>query len=478
MYKRIFQSICEIVIIAMTMTFLHSCHEDIWAELNNINEKLTAIDVALNALENNLSIISIEDNEDGYTIVFSDGSTAVIRDGVDGKDGKDGKDGNDGDTYIKGITVEDTHVKFFLTDETSFTIPIYGSISLSVDCSNDIIAAPNSTITIPILWESSITPVSVECISSADIKSRLIFQKAESNSATLEVKFSEEIDEYSKVVLFASNGERVAMRTLTFEKAELVVRSGNILEFNSEGGTAELTVLSNVGFEITISAEYISWMHYEITKSLSEHHAIITIDENSSQNERRGVIHLVGKSHNCSMDLTVIQKAKIDIQIVQDSLLVEKKGGTYEIPILTNADFELIIPSDINWIRKIETKGLDEKTHTIIIDSNASGVYRECELMFTYEHLTVPYTICQFGDNCMLRIFHECTQLYYPEIEGDNILALMDWGDGTSDPHPLSTPHNYSAAPTNSADLYLSKLPESIMIPSLGNITHLDLSNL
>lgn len=487
MYNRILHFISRIVIVVATVTILHSCHKGIWEELNNINEKITALEVALNALENKLSIISVENNGDGYTIVFSDGSTAIIKDGkdgadgkdgVDGKDGADGKDGKDGDTYIREIIIEDTYVKFCLTDGTDFIIPIYGSISLVIDKSNDIIAVPNSTISIPISWESSISPVIIECISSADIKSRIIFSETQTNSATVEILFAEEFDEYSKVVVFASNGERIAMKTLTFERAELTVKNGNILEFTSEGGIVDLSVFSNIGFKIIVPEEYNSWIHAEITKSLSEYHATLTIDENTSHNERNGIIRLLGESHSHNVDITIMQKAAIDAYLEKDSLVVGKNGGTYEIPILTNANLELTIPSDIEWVKKIETKKLDETTHTISVEKNSSGKFRECTLVFSYEDLNVPYVVCQLSDNYILRISHECTQLYYPQIIGDNVLSIIEWGDGASDTYPLSTPHDYSASTNTSAYLYFNDLPESIVIQNVRDITHLDLSKL
>ena len=98
--------------------------------------------------------------------------------------------------------------------------------------------------------------------------------------------------------------------------------------------------------------------------------------------------------------------------------------------------------------------------------------------MFSYEDLNVPYVVCQLSDNYILRISHECTQLYYPQIIGDNVLSIIEWGDGTSDTYPLSTPHDYSASTNTSAYLYFNDLPESIVIQNVRDITHLDLSKL
>ena len=48
------------------------------------------------AIQNNITVTSVVETEDGYTINFSDGTTAVLRNGKNGKDGRDGVDGIDG----------------------------------------------------------------------------------------------------------------------------------------------------------------------------------------------------------------------------------------------------------------------------------------------------------------------------------------------------------------------------------------------
>lgn len=97
-------------------------HEDLWNAIDDVNARVDNLETAtsklnediatlsslMNALQNNISITSIQVTPTGYDIIFSDGSVASInhgingldgkdgRDGLDGRDGKDGKDGKDG----------------------------------------------------------------------------------------------------------------------------------------------------------------------------------------------------------------------------------------------------------------------------------------------------------------------------------------------------------------------------------------------
>lgn len=95
---------------------------DVWYAIDDIDDRLTSVEEKVekmntnidaltkvcDALRNNVSIsrvIRLQDNT-GYEIVFSDGTSAVIKDGVNGKDGNDGKDGNNGkDGHTPAIAV-------------------------------------------------------------------------------------------------------------------------------------------------------------------------------------------------------------------------------------------------------------------------------------------------------------------------------------------------------------------------------------
>ncbi len=67
-------------------------------QVENMNTNIAALQKVCDALENRVSISRVVSFQDGYgyQIFFSNGETAVIKDGVDGKDGSDGKDGKDG----------------------------------------------------------------------------------------------------------------------------------------------------------------------------------------------------------------------------------------------------------------------------------------------------------------------------------------------------------------------------------------------
>lgn len=65
-------------------------------QVNQLNTDIVSVQDIISSLEKNLSISRVETLADGYTLHFSDGTTATIRNGKDGADGEDGADGSDG----------------------------------------------------------------------------------------------------------------------------------------------------------------------------------------------------------------------------------------------------------------------------------------------------------------------------------------------------------------------------------------------
>lgn len=79
------------------------------ATLKQLNEvDVPSLRSLVTAIQNNITVKSVVETEDGFTITFSDGTIAQLKNGKDGKngrdgvDGVDGKDGNDGKDGVDG----------------------------------------------------------------------------------------------------------------------------------------------------------------------------------------------------------------------------------------------------------------------------------------------------------------------------------------------------------------------------------------
>ena len=122
--------------------------EQMQAEQLQMQQQIATQQLLLDALGKRLTITSIAENENGYSITFSDGTSATIKDGKDGANGKDGKDGadgkdgvdgtngkdgidgkdgadgKDGDTLFASVEIGEDSVKFTLADRSVIVIPL------------------------------------------------------------------------------------------------------------------------------------------------------------------------------------------------------------------------------------------------------------------------------------------------------------------------------------------------------------------
>ena len=81
--------------------------DELEKQVNGINSDLAALQTIVNALQSNVYVTAVNETADGYTIHFSNGTTATIANGKDGNDGKSGADapiisvkqGEDGNYY-------------------------------------------------------------------------------------------------------------------------------------------------------------------------------------------------------------------------------------------------------------------------------------------------------------------------------------------------------------------------------------------
>lgn len=302
--------------------------------IEQIEKRLSAVETVQNAYKNNLFIKSVVQTTNGYTITFSDGSTATITNGKDGADGKDGKDGvdgadgkdgvdgtpgkdgidgKDGDTLIESITIGENEVIFVLTDGRTLSIPLYNALSVTFDVDDTVVVAPNSTLTVGYSVESNIKDIVVEVTSSADIKARVV--KEGDLTGKIEIKTGEAIDEYSKVVVFVSNGEKVIMRSITFEQEGLQIMDNTTKNAPAEGGEVVLEYLTNVECEVVIPEDAQSWIYVvPATRALRKQTIALKLEANDDYN-RSATIVIQSVNKTLKLEYTIEQNGKLGVEI-------------------------------------------------------------------------------------------------------------------------------------------------------------------
>lgn len=228
--------------------------------------------------------------------------------GEDGQDGANGNNGQDGDAFFQCVTQDEQFVYFTLADGTVITLPKGASLDIAFAESDLVVMSPNSARTIRYTVQSVTERVTVEVTSSSDIRAKVVADDATGKSGLIEVKSGAIIDEYSKVIVFVSNGEKVVMRSISFEQVGLEIADGASQSISAEGGNVSLNFLTNTEWELLIPAEAQSWIHIAPQTRMTAHSETLVVSENTTQTIRSASIFINSLDGNLSIEYNINQE--------------------------------------------------------------------------------------------------------------------------------------------------------------------------
>ena len=267
----------------------------VWNSINALEQKTQAMESLLNAQKNKLTIRSVKTLANGYIITFSDGSTATIT---------NGEDGAAGDTFISSIDIAENYVTFKLTDGNVIIIPLYSALEVEFDEAESVAVLPNQSYSIAYTIKSPIDDVKIEVVSSADIKAKVVANDAK--NGVIEFQTGSVVDDYSKLVVFVSNGEKVVMRCFYFERSTLQISDNSLVEAAPEGGNFTLEFLSNIECEAIISDDAKSWLRQVDSRAVESRQMTFHADENKGL-KREATITIKDKDTDMAVEYKVVQ---------------------------------------------------------------------------------------------------------------------------------------------------------------------------
>lgn len=98
---------------------------ELWNKVNDLEEQINenrdtieTLQELVNALNQGKVILSVEPTENGYKLIFSDGSSVEI------KNGEKGQDGSNGDAYFKSVEVTEDSVIITLSTGETIELPL------------------------------------------------------------------------------------------------------------------------------------------------------------------------------------------------------------------------------------------------------------------------------------------------------------------------------------------------------------------
>lgn len=248
---------------------------------------------------------------------------AESRDGKDGENGQDGKDGEDGqdgvtprlkieegywyvsytdgaswerlgkatgetgttgESFFRDVTQDAENVYLTLSDGTTVTVPKGTSLNISF-AESDLTRMPvNSTRELHYTVTGAISEATVEALSSADMKVKVEPDDATGINGKIVLVSGAEINDDSKVVIFVTNGERMLMRTLLFDKVGIPAVEETTKCVDAAGGRIELAFLSDSDCEAEIPDEARSWVRVApSSRALTLHSIVLDIAANTDR---------------------------------------------------------------------------------------------------------------------------------------------------------------------------------------------------
>ena len=304
----------RVKLFALLMSFLApvllvGCAEEyddskVWESINSLERRISAMETVLNAYKNKLFVESVAQVADGYIITFSDGSKASVY------NGKDGTDGSNGETLISDVSVTDSTVTFKLTDGRSLTFGRHAALSITLETSSSVPVKPNSEITIKYTVTSDLNTINVETVTSADLKAT-VRPSSDGFSGDIVIKTSSQVDEFSKVLVLVSNGERMIMKKITFEQSSIIIKDASSYSVPKSGGQIELSYLSNVQCQTNIPESAKSWITIvPATKVMIPGSVVLKIEPNPGA-LRTAVITVSDIEGDLPIQYTVSQEGSI-----------------------------------------------------------------------------------------------------------------------------------------------------------------------
>ena len=125
------KNIFKIWMAALLLVGAVGCEYDdaaLWDKVNDLEEQveqnketIATLQALVEALNQGKVIMNVEQTEEGYKLVFSDGSTVEVK---NGKDGENGEQGPEGDSFFKSVVITGDSVIITLADGRTIELPL------------------------------------------------------------------------------------------------------------------------------------------------------------------------------------------------------------------------------------------------------------------------------------------------------------------------------------------------------------------
>ena len=144
------------------------------------------------------------------------------------------------------------------------------------------------------------------------------------------------------------------------------------------------------------------WCSVEPSSGEAGTHTVKVITQPNETYDDRSVT-LTLRAGNESQSFEVTQKRKGAIILSADSIQVSSTGGTVEVKLNTNVDFEMQMP-DADWISEASSRALQEYTKYLQIAENTGSTSRTAQVIFRNTESDVADTLTVSQASKLVRV--------------------------------------------------------------------------
>jgi hypothetical protein len=168
--------------------------------------------------------------------------------------------------------------------------------------------------------------------------------------------------------------------------------SQNEFSIVSGGETVQVTVSTNLDYEITISDD---WVKEVTTRGLSDYTHTFEVAANTTYDSRKATITFTSKTGNITKVITLTQAQLDAIVVSEKEYTYDAAGGALDLKVQANVDYEVSISDD--WIEQVVSRGLTEKTQNFNIKENTTEDERTAVITLNYGELKQEIKVSQAG---------------------------------------------------------------------------------
>ena len=169
-------------------------------------------------------------------------------------------------------------------------------------------------------------------------------------------------------------------------------------DIDMEGGTFTVNIEANIPYDVTIPSGC-DWVKTKDSSAARTNHkaqssklkaqssksaVVFRVKENTGYSQRDAVVTIGNKDAGASVKIYISQKAfEASLSVEKTEYEVPMKGGDVTVSVESNVDFDVIIPSNCNWINNVSpsrSKTARTSIVTLRVSENKSGQDRNANV--------------------------------------------------------------------------------------------------